>query len=222
MTTPLRQARRLSLGREAADLIREAIFAGNFPPGSPLREVELAAALDVSRGAVREGLALLDREGLVRSAWHRGAVVSQVTIEDVEEVYALRGALDRLAATTAQRVAHADQLGGLDALVCQMADELDGATSGPRLLALDMAFHDRVYALASNSRLSEAWHGVRSQTYLFQPRRVSLGYEHYRARVVDEHRELVTLLRSDDRELLARRAEEHVNSARQSLLAHLT
>ncbi|MER6977140.1 GntR family transcriptional regulator [Streptomyces carpinensis] len=219
---PLPKASRRGLAQEAADLIREAIFTGHFPPGAQLREVELAASLGVSRGSVREGLALLEREGLVHSVWHRGTTVVDVTAQDVEEVYALRAALDRLAATSAQRNATADQLTELDTLVRAMAQEISGDASGTTLLALDIAFHDRIYDAANNRRLVEAWRAVRSQIYLFQLRRIALGYEHYRARVVDEHRELVTLLRADDRETLARRAEEHVDSARCSLLAGLS
>ncbi|MEV6116262.1 GntR family transcriptional regulator [Streptomyces sp. NPDC052109] len=218
---PLPKASRRGLAQEAADLIREAIFAGHFPPGSQLREVELAASLGVSRGSVREGLAHLEREGLVRSAWHRGTTVIDVTAQDIEEVYTLRAALDRLAATSAHRRVTADQLTGLDTLVGQMSEEISGEASGAKLLSLDIAFHDRIYDAANNRRLLDAWCAVRSQVYLFQLRRITLGYEHYRARVVDEHRELVTLLRSDDRETLARYAEEHVDSARRSLLDRL-
>ncbi|MEV0276416.1 GntR family transcriptional regulator [Streptomyces sp. NPDC050610] len=219
---PLPKASRRGLAQEAADLLREAILAGHFPPGSQLREVELAASLGVSRGSVREGLAHLDREGLVRSAWHRGTTVIDVTPQDVDEVYTLRAALDRLAATSAQGRATAGQLDELDALVREMAVEAGREAAGTRLLALDLAFHDRIYDAADNGRLLAAWHAVRSQVHLFQARRIALGFEHYRARVVDEHRELAALLRSDDRETLARRAEEHVESARCSLLAGRT
>jgi DNA-binding GntR family transcriptional regulator len=215
----LPKATRRSLGQEAADLVREAIFEGHFPPGSPLREVELAASLGVSRGSIREGLALLQRDGLVTTGWHRGTAVIDVTAAAVEEVYAVRGALDRLAATTAQRIATAEQLSSLDTLVDAMADELAHDAQGPALLALDIAFHDRIYTIAANERLHAGWLAIRSQTYLFQLRRIELGAEHYRARVVDEHRELVDLLRGTDREALARRAEEHVESARESLQA---
>ncbi|MDI5962148.1 GntR family transcriptional regulator [Streptomyces sp. SL13] len=218
---PLPKARLRGLAQEAADLVREAIFAGHFPPGSPLREVELAAALGVSRGSVREGLALLEREGLVRSVWHRGTTVVDITAQDVEEVYAVRAALDRLAATSARRTASEGQLAELDDLVGAMSAEIAGEASGPRLLALDIAFHDRIYDAAGNRRLSDAWQAVRSQVHLFQLRRVALGYQHYRARVVDEHRELAALLRSGDPATLARRAEEHVHSACRSLLAGL-
>jgi DNA-binding GntR family transcriptional regulator len=222
---PLPKASRRGLAQEAADLLREAILSGHFLPGSQLREVELAGSLGVSRGSVREGLALLEREGLVQSVWHRGTTVIDVAVEDVEEVYALRAALDRLAAISAQRNVTEGQLDELDALVRTMSDEIDGDAaddaSGARLLALDLAFHDRIYKAAGNRRLTGAWRAVRSQVHLFQLRRIALGFEDYRARVVDEHRELAALLRSDDRETLARRAEEHVDSARRSLLAGL-
>ncbi|WP_051798048.1 GntR family transcriptional regulator [Catenuloplanes japonicus] len=215
------RASRRGLADESADRIREAILAGEVPPGGPLREVELAAALGVSRGSVREGLWILEREGLVRSAWHRGTSVIDITPEDVREVYAVRAALDRLAAITARETATENHLAELDALVAAMAAEIAGTPAGARLVALDIAFHDAVYTAAANRRLTEAWRAVRSQVHLFQLRRVALGFAHYRARVVDEHRELAALLRSGDRDTVARTAEEHVNSAHRGLLADL-
>ncbi|MEU4409156.1 GntR family transcriptional regulator [Streptosporangium sp. NPDC023963] len=204
---------------EAADRIRDAILAGHFSPGSALREVDLAASLGVSRGSVREGLARIEGEGLIRTAWHRGTRVIDVTPADVEEVYALRAVLDRLAATTARDRAAPEQLAGLDDLVTEMESSLDAA--GARLVALDMAFHDAVYAAAGNGRLLEAWRRLRSQVHLFQLRRVSVGSGHYRGRVVAEHRQLALLIRSGDPETLARVAEDHVHSARRALLADL-
>jgi DNA-binding GntR family transcriptional regulator len=170
---------------------------------------------------VREGLALLQREGLVHGGWHRPTTVIDVTASDVEEVYSVRAALDRLAATTALPKATPEQLGGLDHVVGAMATEVATSGNGPRLLALDIAFHDRIYEAAGNGRLTQAWQAVRSQVFLFQLQRVSLGFENYRTRVVEEHRELAALLRDGDPGELARVAEEHVDSARRSLLAKL-
>ncbi|MBQ0953000.1 GntR family transcriptional regulator [Streptomyces coelicoflavus] len=222
MSSALPKAPRRGLADEAADLVRAAILSGHFPPGAALREVELAARLEVSRGSVREGLARLEREGLVRGGWHRGTTVIDVTAEDVEEVYTLRAALDRLAATTARRTASPDDLRRLDLTVADMAAETAGAADAGRLVALDIAFHDQIYAAADNARLTTAWRTIRSQLHLFQTRRADTGYDHYRARVVDEHRELAALLRSGGHRTLARVAEEHVDAARRSLLAALT
>ncbi|HVV11945.1 GntR family transcriptional regulator [Amycolatopsis sp.] len=213
----VRPAQRRGLAEEAADRVREEIFSGRIPPGSALREVELAASLEVSRGSVREGLALLQREGLVRSVWHKGTRVIELTEADVEEVYAVRAALDRLAATTAAGHAADEDLDKLDRLVGAMTAEDDG----PRLLALDIDFHEVVYRAAGNRRLLEAWHAVRSQVYLFQSHRIRLGHDRYQARVAHEHRELAELIRAGDTERLASVAEEHVHSARRALLQGL-
>ncbi|WP_158880683.1 GntR family transcriptional regulator [Amycolatopsis anabasis] len=221
-TSGVRRAQRRGLAQEAADRIRDAIFAGVFSPGAALREVELAASLDVSRGSVREGLAELQREGLVRTAWHRGTRVIDLTEPDVREVYAVRAALDRLAAVTAAGKASPAELARLDEIVEKIASELDSGADGNRLLALDLEFHDLIYAAAGNQRLVDAWYALRSQVHLFQSVRVRRGHEHYRERVVDEHRELVSLLRQGDLDRLARAAEDHVDSARDTLLTLLT
>jgi DNA-binding GntR family transcriptional regulator len=217
----LRPAQRRGLGEEAADRIREEIFAGRFPSGSALREVELAASLEVSRGSVREGLAVLEREGLVHSVWHKGTRVIELTESDIEEVYAVRAALDRLATTTAARQANATHLDELDRLTAEMAAEIKGGGDGPRLLSLDIEFHEVIYRAAGNRRLLDAWHALRSQVFLFQSHRIRLGHRHYRARVVNEHRELASLVRAGDSPRLATVAEEHVHSARRALITSL-
>ncbi len=65
---------------------RDAVFAGHFPPGPPLREVDLRRGADVSRGSAREGPAMPGHEGLVGGGLHRPTTVVDVTAADVEEV----------------------------------------------------------------------------------------------------------------------------------------
>ncbi|MFD7627365.1 GntR family transcriptional regulator [Streptomyces sp. NPDC059851] len=215
-------ARRRGLADEAADRIREAILAGRFAPGAALREVELAQALDISRGSVREGLSVLAREGLVRSAWHRGTKVIDVTADEAQDLYAVRAALERLATRlAAERATGADTV-ELDALVDTMAQELARGAQGPRLLALDLDFHDRIYRIAGNSRLYDGWAAIRSQVHLYQLTRVRLGHDGYRAAVVAEHRELVRLLRTGDAQAAQEAAEDHVLAACRELTRRLT
>ncbi|NUT46845.1 MAG: GntR family transcriptional regulator [Saccharothrix sp.] len=214
----LPKADRRGLAEEAADRIRDAIFAGVFPPGAPVREVELAASLDVSRGSVREGLAVLEREGLVRSAWHRGTRVIDLTARDAEEVYSVRAALEGLAGRGA--IGRVD-LAELDGLVDAMARRLAEGAPSDELLALDLGFHEAIYRSTGNRRLVEAWHAVRSQVHLFQLTRIRLGHD-YREVVVAEHRELVRLLAAGDPDEVTRRAEEHVRSALRVLVGQLS
>src|SRR5690348_5191056 len=93
-----------SLADDVVDRLRDAIFHGSYKPGEPLREEQLAAMLDVSRGPVREALVQLEREGLVIVRRHRGATVARLSRVDVEDVYSLRLALERLARSEERRV----------------------------------------------------------------------------------------------------------------------
>ena len=90
-----------SLSNVVVKVLREMISHGHFQPGEHLKEAELASALKVSRGPVREALTQLAAEGHVELRRHRGAFVSQLTRVDVEEVHTLRAAIERLAAERA-------------------------------------------------------------------------------------------------------------------------
>src|SRR5204862_6772887 len=83
--------------------LRQAILQGDYAPGAHLREVEIAARHQVSRGPVREALLQLEQEGLVLLRRNRGAIVARLSRTDLEEVYSLRLALERLAVVSAVR-----------------------------------------------------------------------------------------------------------------------
>jgi DNA-binding GntR family transcriptional regulator len=188
------RARRRGLADEAADRIREAIFSGAYPPGAQLREVELSEALDVSRGPVREALLRLEREGLVRSGWHRGATVTQLSPKDVAEIDSLRGALEQLAVE--EVVAHASDRDL--AAIEEAAERMERAHDEPEMVRYDIEFHDAVYAAAGHRRLDDAWQTIRSQVHLFLLSRVRISSEGYLAHIPGEHRELIAALRARD------------------------
>lgn len=196
-------ARRRGLADEVADRIRDAVFAGTYPPGAQLREVELAALLDVSRGPVREALLRLEVEGLVRSAWHRGATVTDLTAADIAELDSLRDALEHLAVReVVARATDAD----LDAVV-EAANRMGRTADGHELVRLDIEFHDAVYAAAHHMRLLQAWQAIRSQVHLFLLTRRRIRPE--LAHLPDEHRDLAEALRARDTETALRLFAEH-------------
>ncbi len=172
-------------------MIREAIFDGRYPPGAALREVELAEALRVSRGPVREALRSLEGEGIVRVEWHRGTTVTALTPQDVAELDSLRGALEALAVRLVVEQASDTSLG----LVEQAAAAMDAASSPHEMVRCDIAFHDAVYAAAGHSRLAHAWQAIRSQVHLFLITRVNMSTDGYLEQIRDEHRDLVAALR---------------------------
>jgi DNA-binding GntR family transcriptional regulator len=207
MTTQgkLAPARRRGLADEVADRVRDAIFDGVYPPGAQLREVELSEALDVSRGPVREALLRLEREGLVRSEWHRGATVTTLSPQDVSELDSLRGALEQLAVRQVVEGATDEDLAAVE----QAARRMDRAEDEHEMVRLDIAFHDTVYAAARHQRLEQAWQAIRSQVHLFLLTRVGLSSDGYLALIPDEHRALVAALRARDEEAALALFAEH-------------
>lgn len=193
MTTRVNPARRRGLADEVADCIRDAIFTGAYPLGAQLREVELSTDLDVSRGPVREALLRLEREGLVRSEWHRGATVTTLSEDDIAELDSLRGALERLAVERVVTHASEDDIDAVERAAAQMAGVRDEHT----MVRLDITFHDAVYAAARHTRLNQAWFAIRSQVHLFLLTRIGLGEDDdYLLRIPEEHRELAASLRA--------------------------
>ncbi|KOV82881.1 GntR family transcriptional regulator [Nocardia sp. NRRL S-836] len=188
----LEPARRRGLSNEVADTVRAAIFDGRYPPGSPLREVELSQALEVSRGPVREALQQLEREGLVRTGWHRGATVAELSAQDVAELDSLRGALEVLAVRLV-----VDGAGDLTAIE-RAAEAMEHARTPHEMVRLDIEFHDAVYAAAGHSRLVQAWEAIRSQVHLFLLTRVAVSTHGYLELVRSEHRALADALRDGD------------------------
>src|ERR1044071_886445 len=82
----------------AVDLIREAIVRGELPPGTRLVLEELSQRYDISMTPIREAFSILESEGLIAQTPHRGAVVTVLDREELLELYAIRGAIEGLAA----------------------------------------------------------------------------------------------------------------------------
>lgn len=216
--TPLRPVSARGIAAEAADTIREAIMDGTFAPGEALREGPLGESLEVSRGSVREALALLEREGIIRTGWHRPAAVVPVTRERAEHLYRLRAGLERIAARGAMPYAHEEDFA---AAISDLEAAVNPGTSRSDVVRADLAFHDRVYEIADNEPLTEAWRAIRSQVRLYQLLRTSEPEPGYDAGLPADHRSYVAALCSGDPERAGRVAEEHIEAALHGLLQRL-
>lgn len=86
------------LSRFVYDELRARIIDGRLAAGEPLRERDLAEELNVSRVPIREALPALEHAGFVRVVPRRSAVVTHITVTDVDELYDLRAVLEPLAA----------------------------------------------------------------------------------------------------------------------------
>src|SRR4051794_17273624 len=83
-----------TIASAVAGNLRERILDGDFKAGSPLRQDALASEFGVSRIPIREALMQLEAEGLVKIHPHRGAIISELSTEEVQELFALRALLE--------------------------------------------------------------------------------------------------------------------------------
>jgi DNA-binding GntR family transcriptional regulator len=93
----LQQRQRGTFSQDVLAQLREAIVMGQIAPGAPLRLEELAALLGVSVSPIREALRQLEIIGLAEHSPFRGTRVSLLTMEEMQETYEIRGALEGLA-----------------------------------------------------------------------------------------------------------------------------
>ena len=80
----------------AYEVLKHAIITGEIPAGERIVETDYAERLHISRTPLREALRKLERDGLVEYVLRRGVVVRAFTMEDVDEIYTIRNALEML------------------------------------------------------------------------------------------------------------------------------
>jgi len=100
--------------------LREAIIRGKLRPGQPLWQDRLAEEFSVSRVPIRESLRQLAAEGLVTLKSHRSAVVTELSQDEIDEIYAMMTSLEMLAARRGVRRLSEEDLARMQGLLDRM------------------------------------------------------------------------------------------------------
>jgi DNA-binding GntR family transcriptional regulator len=136
-----------ALYQEVAELLRQRIFSRALPPGSWIDEMKLAEEYGISRTPLREALKVLAAEGLVTMKVRRGAYVTEMSDQDLNDVYHLLSLLESDAAGDVAARATDAQIKELQAL----HEELEAAADEhDRFFQLNEQFHMRLLEIAGN------------------------------------------------------------------------
>lgn len=197
------------------DRIREAILRGYLRPGQRLDQNELAELLNVSRSPVREALRTLAAEGLVQMYPHRGAVVAELSPEEVEEIYFIRGVLEGLAARLAAPRMDEDRIAALQAILEQM----EQTTDLDHWLELNRRFHGTIYHAINRPRLFSIIKNLRntSAPYIRQLIASSKHMEEVR----ESHRRILEACRKRNGTLAQEETQQHLRAACDGILAYV-
>ncbi|AZL76262.1 GntR family transcriptional regulator [Pseudomonas oryziphila] len=129
--------------------LRSAILDGRLPPGTALRQQELASLFGVSRMPVREALRQLEAQSLLQVVMHKGAVVAPLIGEDAVDTYALRVILETEALRQSIPLLDADDIALARSYIQQLENESRHAEIG----RLNRLFHMTLYSKAGNQKL---------------------------------------------------------------------
>ena len=140
-----------ALYEEVAELLRQRIFKRELEPGSWIDELRLAEEYGISRTPLREALKVLAAEGLVTMKVRRGAYVTEVSANDLADVYHLLSLLESDAAGVVATKATDAELAELQKLhkALEVAAK-PGKANTDQFFALNEQFHMRLLAIANN------------------------------------------------------------------------
>ncbi len=194
---------RVPLRDEVYRQLMERISRGDLPPGSRVKDTEMAGLLGVSRTPVREALLRLTREGVLDADMGRGFSVRRLDEAEMRETGAILSSLEGLAleisaGVPAERLA---RLGAIDQELAAVRGDPD------RCIDLDEQWHRTLLEGCPNGRLlsliSSLWQVPRRymRAYLRDAGRLSLSTQH--------HARIIEALRRNDRETAAQRFRHH-------------
>ena len=147
--------------------LERRILGGELAPGSKLNEAELAAELRVSRGPVREAFRALEQAGLVRTEKNRGVFVRQVSLEEANEIYEVRAALDGLIGRLAAKRIRPEQVAGARAVVKRMQSAAR-SRDADAYFPLNIEFHEVLARAAGNAALLANYRRVVNELNLYR------------------------------------------------------
>lgn len=164
--------REQSLATLAQQELERRIVSGEFEAGAKLNEVDVANALGVSRGPVREAFRALSQAGLVRVEKNRGVFVRQIMLEEADEFYEVRAALEGLIGRLAARRISIDEIEQLRNIVRRM-HLVQKTLRAEDYFALNVEFHDVLASAARNNALLANYRGVVNQLDLYRRATIS-------------------------------------------------
>lgn len=198
-----------------ADRIKAGIIRWRYPPGSSLREADLAAEYGASRGPVREALRILELQGLVIHAPRRGFKVKHYTADDLRHLYRLRGQLEAEVIDALSTKAVDGLCDALDRINGVMRDfaarrDLEGYFSN------NIEFHQLMIDSTESSVLRTILHQVNAMSL---PVRFILLSDEFSGRAdYKYHRDITQAIRTRNFKLARRMTVEHITANLQRVI----
>ncbi len=207
----------MRLSEQAYQQIKRKIIALELAPLSYIDEQALMESLQLGRTPIREALHRLAAEGLVFLAPHRGMFVADISITDLQKIFEVRLALERVCVRLAAQRASASQLQQMEAVL----GELEAAPAGDAraLMAIDERFHYLIYEASGNEFLFE----ILARLHSLSLRLWHLALDRLGdvSAALRQHAAIAAALKTRDEERAERLLAEHILDFQQRIKAVL-
>jgi DNA-binding GntR family transcriptional regulator len=213
---PRQAISRSVLSDQVKDRLLQAILDGRYPPGARIVETRVARELGTSQAPVREALRDLEGLGVVETTAFRGARVRRPSADELLEAFAVRSALESLAASLAITRLTDEDVDALTELVDRMQAAADAGDTYAEATA-DAAFHGYIVDAAGNATLTRVWRTLEPflRTYITI---VAPGAD--RRRIADQHLPILEALRRRDPDQVVSVVRAHFEDAAAGLASH--
>ncbi|MBA1335154.1 MAG: hypothetical protein HPY66_0776 [Firmicutes bacterium] len=196
----------------AYDYLYEGIISSKIPPGAPIIEQEISNTLGISRTPVREALKQLEAQGLVKYVPQRGTFAEEIGMQDVEEIFALREALEILALKVSIEVIPDEEILKME----KMLKALDHNSTFEDFYESDRSIHNLIVRYGQNRRLNVFLNSLNSQIEML--RRISAVTPKRLEKSKQEHMEILMALKKRDQVKASKALSEHIRNVKESVI----
>ncbi len=214
-----------TIAEQVYTLLRKRILDQELLPGERLLEVALCESLNVSRTPVREAFRLLQQDGLVERIPQGGIRVTSLSLDELKEISALRTVLEVYAVELACDLISDQEIARLEKILQQAASLVAAEAEGKaidvaELSRLNTLFHDTICSAARSTYLNKILEIVRMPILRFRP--FSLVDREHRLRGVEEHRQMLDMLRQRNKGELKKLTAKHVGDVSSAIARMLS
>ena len=175
--------------------IERSILSGQFKPRERLIEMDLIQRFGISRTVIREAFKRLEAKGLIRVAPYRGAVVADLTVDEIEEIYFVRIHLERIAARLVVEHITPAEIRRIKKLSKEVEDHL--RQKSPEMIETDSDFHRMIFRACRNRYLFDIIDYLRTKAHIVRYNAWSLP--HRIEQSIAEHRDMIKAIEDRNR-----------------------
>lgn len=184
----------ISLSEHVYITLKRQIMKGELLPGHRMIVLDIAKQFSVSQAPVREALERLKQEGLIVGRMNKGSIVSEITAQEIRDIYELRQMVEGNVLRATMKVLEDKDIVYLEGVIAGMREAID-QDDPYRLVELDMLFHGYFYLRSGNALLYDIWNRIKTKIMRF----ISItNQDHQGYSIPNSHSEILELIKSGD------------------------